>query len=86
VTVLELLILLIAWAGLRGADSLVIALALPLTVHGGAPFPSRDLIIFVTFGVIFLTLVVQGFSLAPLVRRLDFTTERGEEESEAAES
>jgi monovalent cation/hydrogen antiporter len=60
----------VAWAGLRGADSLVIALALPRTTRGGAPFPSRDLIIFVTFGVIFLTLVLQGFSLAPLVRRL----------------
>jgi len=60
----------IAWAGLRGADSLVIALALPHTIRGGAPFPSRDLIIFVTFGVIFMTLVVQGFSLRPLVKRL----------------
>ena len=60
----------IAWAGLRGADSLVIALALPLTTRGGEPFPSRDLIIFVTFGVIFITLVLQGFSLSPLVRRL----------------
>ena len=60
----------IAWAGLRGADSLVIALALPLTIHGGAAFPSRDLIIFVTFGVIFCTLVLQGFSLRPLVKRL----------------
>jgi Na+/H+ antiporter len=60
----------IAWSGLRGADSLVIALALPLTTSVDAPFPSRDLIIFVTFGVIFVTLVLQGFSLAPLVRRL----------------
>jgi monovalent cation/hydrogen antiporter len=60
----------VAWAGLRGADSLVIALALPLTTVRGAPFPSRDLIIFVTFGVIFVTLVLQGFSLSPLVRRL----------------
>jgi Na+/H+ antiporter len=60
----------IAWSGLRGADSLVIALALPLTTRVGAPFPSRDLIIFVTFGVIFVTLVLQGFSLSPLVRRL----------------
>jgi monovalent cation/hydrogen antiporter len=60
----------IAWSGLRGADSLVIALALPLTTTVGAPFPSRDLIIFVTFGVIFVTLVLQGFSLSPLVRRL----------------
>lgn len=71
----------IAWAGLRGADSLVIALALPLTIHGGAPFPSRDLIIFVTFGVIFMTLVVQGFSLSPLVRRLGIEND-GEEATE----
>jgi monovalent cation/hydrogen antiporter len=71
----------IAWAGLRGADSLVIALALPLTVHGGGPFPSRDLIIFVTFGVIFMTLVVQGFSLSPLVRRLGIEND-GEEATE----
>jgi CPA1 family monovalent cation:H+ antiporter len=72
----------IAWAGLRGADSLVIALALPLTIHGGAPFPSRDLIIFVTFGVIFFTLVVQGFSLAPLVRRLGLKADGTEAEEE----
>jgi Na+/H+ antiporter len=71
----------ISWAGLRGADSLVIALALPLTIHGGKPFPSRDLIIFVTFGVIFMTLVVQGFSLAPIVRRLGLN----EDEAEANE-
>lgn len=55
---------------MRGADSLVIALALPLTIHGAAPLPARDLIIFVTVGVIFMTLVVQGFSLVPLVRRV----------------
>jgi monovalent cation/hydrogen antiporter len=60
----------IAWAGLRGADSLVIALALPLTTRAGTPFPSRDLIIFVTFGVIFVTLVLQGFSLSPMLRHL----------------
>ena len=72
----------IAWAGLRGADSLVIALALPLTIHGGARFPSRELIIFVTFGVIFLTLVVQGFSLAPLVRRLGLAEDSAEADEE----
>jgi Na+/H+ antiporter len=72
----------IAWAGLRGADSLVIALALPLTIHGGAAFPSRDLIIFVTFGVIFITLVVQGFSLAPLVRKLGIESDGDEAKEE----
>jgi hypothetical protein len=72
----------IAWAGLRGADSLVIALALPFTIHGGAPFPSRDLIIFVTIGVIFMTLVVQGFSLAPLVRKLGLKSDGAEAKEE----
>jgi Na+/H+ antiporter len=72
----------IAWAGLRGADSLVIALALPLTIRGGAPFPSRDLIIFVTFGVIFITLVLQGFTLAPLVRRLGLEQDEAEAHEE----
>ena len=72
----------IAWAGLRGADSLVIALALPLTIHGGASFPSRDLIIFVTFGVIFCTLVLQGFSLSPLVKKLGLEEDASEAKEE----
>ena len=59
----------------------MIALALPLTIHGGAPFPSRDLIIFVTFGVIFCTLVLQGFSLGPLVKKLGLE----EDDTEAKE-
>ncbi|OLC70992.1 MAG: Na+/H+ antiporter [Gemmatimonadetes bacterium 13_1_40CM_4_69_8] len=57
---------LIAWAGLRGADSLVLALALPFTTAAGAPFPGRDIIIFLTYTVILVTLA-QGFSLQPLV-------------------
>ena len=61
---------LIAWAGLRGADSLVLALALPFTAAAGAPFPGRDLIIFLTYVVILVTLLVQGFSLQPFVSRL----------------
>ena len=72
----------IAWSGLRGADSLVIALALPLTTGAGAPFPSRDLIIFVTFGVIFVTLVLQGFSLGPLARHLGLEREDAEAREE----
>jgi Na+/H+ antiporter len=72
----------IAWSGLRGADSLVIALALPLATRAGTPFPSRDLIIFVTFGVIFLTLVLQGFSLGPLARHLGLEREDAEAREE----
>lgn len=60
----------VAWAGLRGADSLVLALALPLATGSGAAFPGRDLIVFLTYAVILVTLVAQGFSLRPIVNRL----------------
>ncbi|MDX6376719.1 MAG: monovalent cation/hydrogen antiporter, partial [Gaiellaceae bacterium] len=62
---------LVAWTGMRGAVSLAAALALPLTTDAGQPFPERDLIIFLTFAVILVTLLVQGLSLPFLIRRLD---------------
>jgi CPA1 family monovalent cation:H+ antiporter len=58
------------WAGMRGGVSLAAALALPLTTHAGTPFPERDLIISLTFAVILGTLVIQGLTLAPLMRAL----------------
>ena len=61
----------IAWSGMRGAVSLAAALALPLTTDAGTSFPDRNLIIFLTFGVIFATLVLQGLTLGPLIRVLD---------------
>ena len=60
---------LIGWTGLRGAVTLAAALALPLTTSSGAPFPQRDLLIYLAFCVILATLVLQGLSL-PLVIRL----------------
>ncbi len=63
----------IAWSGMRGAVSLAAALALPLTVNSGAPFPDRDLILFLTFAVILSTLVVQGLTLPVLIKRLGIT-------------
>jgi CPA1 family monovalent cation:H+ antiporter len=63
--------LLVGWTGMRGAVSLAAALALPLTTGTGAPFPDRDLIVFLTFAVIFATLLLQGLSLPLLIRRLD---------------
>jgi len=55
---------------MRGIVSLAAALALPPTLADGNAFPERDLIIFLTFVVIAVTLVVQGLSLKPLIRRL----------------
>jgi CPA1 family monovalent cation:H+ antiporter len=72
----------IAWAGMRGAVSLAAALAIPLRTDAGAPFPERDLIIFLTFAVIFTTLVVQGLSLPALIRRLGVTSDGSEDREE----
>jgi Sodium/hydrogen exchanger family len=72
----------IAWAGLRGAVSLAAALALPLHTHSGAPFPARDLIIFLAFAVILFTLVVQGLTLPPLIRALGIEEDDSEEREE----
>jgi CPA1 family monovalent cation:H+ antiporter len=63
-------LLFTGWAGIRGGDSLIIALALPLAISGGSPMPGRNAIIFITFVVILVTLVLQGFTLSPLVRLL----------------
>lgn len=61
----------VGWTGMRGVVSLAAALALPLTVENGQPFPQRDLIIFLTFSVILATLVLQGLSLPLLVKWLN---------------
>jgi Na+/H+ antiporter len=61
---------LIGWTGLRGAVSLAAALGIPLHTDAGAPFPGRDLIIFLTFAVILATLVVQGLGMPFVIRAL----------------
>jgi monovalent cation/hydrogen antiporter len=63
-------VLVVGWTGMRGVVSLAAALALPLTVSGGRPFPGRDLVLLVTFAVILATLVGQGLSLPVLLRAL----------------
>ncbi len=63
-------LVIMSWCGMRGIVSLAAALALPLALPGGEPFPERDTIIFVTFVVIFVTLVLQGLTLPPLIRWL----------------
>ncbi|WP_123967388.1 Na+/H+ antiporter [Streptomyces sp. TLI_185] len=61
-----------SWAAMRGVVSLAIAFSIPLTVHGGGPFPQRNLILFLTFTTVIGTLVVQGLTLAPVIRLLKF--------------
>jgi len=75
----------IAWSGMRGAVSLAAALALPLSTDAGTSFPDRNLIIFLTFGVIFATLVLQGLTLGPLIRVLDLD-DGGQGEHEEAKA
>ncbi|MDO9384956.1 MAG: Na+/H+ antiporter [Hyphomicrobiaceae bacterium] len=79
----------IAFTGVRGAVSLAAALAIPLALPNGEGFPHRDLILFVSFGVIFITLVGLGFGLPPVVRWLGMADagrdeHRAEHESEIA--
>lgn len=74
----------VAWTGLRGGVSLAAALAVPLTIADGAPFPHRDLILFLTFAVILATLVGQGLTLPALIRALGITAESPEREEALA--
>jgi monovalent cation/hydrogen antiporter len=76
-------VFILSFAGVRGAVSLAAALALPLTLDSGAPFPNRDLILFVAFGVILITLVGMGLSLSVVVRWLG-VAEAGRNETIAA--
>jgi CPA1 family monovalent cation:H+ antiporter len=78
-------IALLAWVGMRGGLSLAAALALPLTLSDGVPFPQRNLVIFFTFGIILVTLVGQGLSLGPIIRRLGLQQD-GSLEREHAEA
>ncbi|HEV8561012.1 MAG TPA: Na+/H+ antiporter [Actinophytocola sp.] len=58
----------VSWAGARGVVPLAAALSIPLTTSGNAPLENRDLVLLLSIAVIVLTLVVQGLTLAPLVR------------------
>ncbi len=78
--------LIVAWTGMRGAVTLAAALAIPLTTDAGAPFPEREQIIFCAFGVILVTLLLQGLTLPPLIKVLevdDYDEELEQEEVSA---
>jgi CPA1 family monovalent cation:H+ antiporter len=63
-------VFVVGWTGMRGVVSLAAALALPTVIANGSPFPHRNLIVFLTFCVILVTLVLQGVTLPPLIRLL----------------
>ena len=75
-------VLVVAWTGTRGVISLAAALALPLALQDGSPFPKRHSIIFLSFVVIFVTLVVQGLSLPLLIRWLNIKPQHSNDAEE----
>jgi CPA1 family monovalent cation:H+ antiporter len=74
-------VLVVGWAGMRGTVTLAAALSIPLALPDGSPFPGRSIVIFLAFGVIVTTLLLQGTTLEPLIRRFGI----GEDESRAGE-
>ena len=68
-------VFLVAWSGMRGVVSLASALAVPLTISPGVAFPFRNLLLFITFIVILITLVLQGLSLSWVIRKLNIADE-----------
>ena len=78
-------IFVVGWTGMRGVIALAAAVSLPQTLADGSPFPHRDLIVFLTFSVILVTLVVQGLTLPSLIRLLGVVESPGAkcEEQEA---
>lgn len=76
----------LAFTGVRGFVSLAAALAIPFATANGQPFPDRDLILFLTFAVILVTLVGQGLMLPSVIRTLGLAhAGRGERHAEKAE-
>lgn len=67
----------LSWMGTRGVITLAAVFSLPLTVAGGGRFPDRDLLLFCAYLVVIVTLVGQGLTLAPLLRRLRFASTHG---------
>jgi len=65
--------IVLSWAGMRGIVTLAAAFAIPETLPDGSPFPCRDLILLCAFAVVLGTLVLQGLTIKPLIRRIRLT-------------
>lgn len=75
-------IFVVGWTGMRGVIALAAAISLPVALDNGAEFPQRNMIIFLTFAVIIVTLVGQGLTLPPLIRALGLAGVRASHEEE----
>ena len=76
---------LVSWCGMRGVVTLAAALAIPVALPGDQPFPHRELVILIAFGIVFVTLVGQGLTLPVLIRKLRLEHDvSGETETELA--
>lgn len=73
----------LGWGGMRGVVSLAAALALPAATNAGGAFPSRNLVIFLTFSVLLVTLLGQGLTFSYLIRALGVTGDGRAEREEA---
>lgn len=78
----------VSWAGMRGIVTLAAALAVPIYVDAASktPFPNRDVIIFVSFMVILVTLVFQGFTLGPLIKLLKLRADECDDAKEETQA
>jgi Na+/H+ antiporter len=75
---------ILGWSGMRGIVSLAAALSIPDVVNGGSPFPARDLILFITFAVILVTLLGQGITLPWFIRWFHVVDDESGERPRAA--
>jgi len=76
----------LGWTGMRGVVSLAAALSIPVALSNGDAFPQRNLILFITFMVILLTLLLQGLTLPYFIKRsrlFEITNEPSDEEAKA---
>ncbi len=74
--------LVVSWAGMRGTVTLAGALSIPYVMPNGAPFPGRDIVVFLAFGVIAVTLLLQGTTLEWLIHRVKLREDNSREKEE----
>jgi len=74
--------LVLGWAGMRGTVTLAGALSIPYVMPNGAPFPARDIVVFLAFGVIVVTLLLQGTTLEWLIHRVKLREDNTREKEE----